>query len=56
MKSNFNTRKGKYSVRKELVSDPVSEWYEFRVYRGKERVVSFQSEAKAEAWVWALTH
>ena len=44
-------RKGKMVIKAELVSNPVEEWVEFRVYMGKKVIDSFGSEAKAKAFV-----
>ena len=49
-KGNGN-RKGKMVIKAELVSNPVEEWIEFRVYMGKKLVDSFGSEDKAKAFV-----
>lgn len=41
-------RKVKITVEAELVSDPVDEWTEWRVYMGKKRVASFTDKETAE--------
>ena len=51
-KSNGNrNRNGKMVIKAELVSNPVEEWTEFRVYMGKKVVGSFGTEDKAKAFV-----
>ena len=49
-KGNGN-RKGKMVIKAELVSNPVEEWTEFRVYMGKKVVGSFGTEENAKAFV-----
>ena len=54
MSKSFNrngNRKGKMVIKAELVSNPVEEWTEFRVYMGKKVVGSFGTEEKAKAFV-----
>lgn len=49
------TNKAKMVIRKELVSSPVEEWFEFRVYRGKPKegtaIASFTDEKEAFSYV-----
>lgn len=49
-KSNGN-RNRKMTIKAELVSNPVEEWTEFRVYMGKKVVGTFGTEDKAKAFM-----
>ena len=49
-KGNGN-RKGKMVIKAELISNPVEEWTEFRVYMGKRVVGSFGTEDKARVFI-----
>ena len=46
-------KKVKMEVVRELVSNPVEEWNEWRVYRGDVRLGSFENHEDAEAFVAA---
>ena len=45
------TAKNDYTIKAELVSDPVDEWTEWRVYKGSKRVASLPTEKEAKAYV-----
>ena len=45
------TAKNDYTIKAELVSSPVEEWTEWRVYKGKKRVASLPTEKEAKAYV-----
>jgi len=50
-KTMNRTAKNDYTIKAELVSDPVDEWMEWRVYKGKKRVASLPTEKEAKAYV-----
>lgn len=45
------TAKSDYTIKAELVSNPVDEWTEWRVYKGSKRVASLSTEKEAKAYV-----
>lgn len=51
MKNKVITKGGEWKVSKELVGNPVEEWYEFRVYCGKKLMGSFKNPKDAKDYV-----
>lgn len=51
MKNKVITKGGEWKVSKELVGNPVEEWYEFRVYCGKKLMGSFKNPKEAKDYV-----
>ena len=58
MKAKKHTKAAKYTIQKELVSNPVEEWYEFRIYYGKPKdgyfIASYKTRNEAKAAVKIL--
>ena len=50
-KTMNRTAKSDYTIKAELVSNPVDEWTEWRVYKGSKRVASLSTEKEAKAYV-----